>query len=92
MALISQYADNLRGQRFVEDIDDYFAVAFVAIGHGAVFDVLAGTFTNGLNIADERRLLRRIGFAHDGFLRTAFGCVVISTFCAPLLSPRCVVL
>ncbi|MNR50624.1 hypothetical protein D3C85_1701740 [compost metagenome] len=47
VALVAQHADQLGGQRFVEQAQDFFTVGAVAFGHCAVFDVLAGTLAQG---------------------------------------------
>lgn len=47
VTFVAQHADQLSGQRFVEQAQDFLAIGIVAFGHGAVFDVLAGALTQG---------------------------------------------
>jgi hypothetical protein len=51
--LVAQHADDLGGQGLVEQADDGVAVRLVALGDGAVLDVLARPVAERLDVADE---------------------------------------
>jgi hypothetical protein len=54
MALIPQYADRFRGQRFMEYARHPFDIGPVGIGNRALFHVLARALTNRLEIRHKR--------------------------------------
>ena len=50
VTFVAQNADQFSGQRFVEQAQHLFTVGAVAFSYGAVLDVLARTFAQGLDI------------------------------------------
>src|SRR5450631_2294185 len=70
MALVTQHADNLRRQRFVEKLDRGFGIAAVARGHRAFLDVLARALAQGLYVGEKWRVF-------DGCWLVAHGCSLI---------------
>ena len=52
---VAQHADNLRGQRLVQNRNSLLYVAFVGVGDGAFIDLLLGTSANLFYIVDKLR-------------------------------------
>lgn len=50
VALVAQEADQLGGERFVEQAQDGLAIGRIAFGDRAFLDVLAGTVAKGLDV------------------------------------------
>ena len=53
VALVAQHADDLGGQRLVEQLHHRLAVRLVALGHRAVLDVLARALAERLDVGHE---------------------------------------
>jgi hypothetical protein len=50
MVHVAQHADNLRGQRLIENFDGLLYVALIALCHGALFHLVDGATAQLLNI------------------------------------------
>jgi hypothetical protein len=50
VALVAQHTDQFGGQRFIEQAQNLFPIGAVAFGYGAILDVLASAFSQGLYI------------------------------------------
>jgi len=48
MAFVAQHTHQLRGQRVVEQAQHLLAVGVIAFGHGALVNILASGFTQGV--------------------------------------------
>jgi len=70
MPLVAKDAHQFGSQCLVQQLDDRGAVGPVAIGDGAVLDVLAGAGAQGLDVGEEGVLGCRcsFGFCHDRLL------------------------
>jgi hypothetical protein len=67
---VSQYADDLRGQRFIQQFDDGFSIRFVARRDRSIFDMLTRTITQSLDVG-EKGLRFHVIFL-SGFIRRCF--------------------
>ena len=61
VVLIAQYADDLGGERFIQNGNCFFNIAFIAGGHCAFFDLFAGAATDLLHISYEIRHINSLG-------------------------------
>ena len=57
VALVTQYADDFRGQGLVADLDHGFAVRLIAFGHRALLDVAPGALAQGLDVGHKGLLV-----------------------------------
>jgi len=53
MPPVPQNTDDFRGQRFIQEFDNRVAVGLVIRGQRAFFDMLPGTFPDGLHILNH---------------------------------------
>src|ERR671925_604852 len=53
MALVAQRADDLGGERLVEQLDDHIAVGVIPGSHRALRDVLPGALAQRLDVGEE---------------------------------------
>jgi hypothetical protein len=55
MMHVAQHADNLSGQRFIQDFYGFIHVAFITFGYGAVFHFANGALAYLLYISNKMR-------------------------------------
>jgi hypothetical protein len=53
MTFIPEYAHDLSGERFVQKFNYRFAIGGVALGHGAVLDVLPCALAQSFDVSEK---------------------------------------
>ena len=54
VTFIAERADDLGGQRLVEELDDHIRVASISLGYRSLLDVLARALAQSLDVGEER--------------------------------------
>jgi hypothetical protein len=53
MPFVSEDADDLRSQRFVQELDDRFAIRSVTLGHRTVLNMLSRALAQSFNVSEK---------------------------------------